>query len=112
MVSFGRCTIGAAMLLAPDRVARLWLGDSGGPGSRPLVRAMGVRDVVLGLGALEALDHEGDARSWVAAGAACDAVDAGALVLASRDLPGRAWGVVLLAASAAVLGGRAATDLG
>jgi hypothetical protein len=110
-IALGRCAIGASLVIAPQTVGAVWLGDSTGPGGVPLLRALGVRDLVLGLGTLDALDTEGPAQTWVAAGAAADAVDAGALILAAPATPRRAWGVVVLAAGAAVLGSRAAAEL-
>lgn len=110
-LALGRCAIGTSLVVAPRTIGALWLGDSAGPGGIPLLRALGVRDVVLGLGTLDALDTEGPAQTWVAAGASVDAVDAAGLLLATPEMPRRAWAVVALAAGAAVLGGRAAADL-
>lgn len=110
-LALGRCAIGTSLVVAPRTIGALWLGDSAGPGGIPLLRALGVRDVVLGLGTLDALDTEGPAQTWVAAGASADAVDAAGLLLAAPEMPRRAWAVAALAAGAAVLGGRAAADL-
>ncbi len=110
-LAVGRCAVGTSLLVAPRTIGALWLGDSAGPGGVPLLRALGVRDLVLGLGTLDALDTEGPAQTWVAAGATADAVDAAGLILAASATPKRAWAVVALATGAAVLGGRAAAHL-
>ena len=55
-LAVGRCAVGTSLLVAPRTIGALWLGDSTGPGGVPLLRALGVRDVLLGLGTLDALD--------------------------------------------------------
>jgi hypothetical protein len=110
----GRVAIGAALLALPQVVTRGWTGEDGStPGGRLLGRSLGARDLVLGLGVINALDR-GDPRAqdWVRAAALADTVDAVATTLALRHLPKRsAIGVIALAAGAAVAGFVAADHL-
>ena len=100
----GRAVIGAALTVAPALAARGWIGeDSDRPGGRVLGRALGVRDLVLGAGLLQAIDAGAPTRGWIAAAAAADAVDAAATLLNWSDLPraGRI-GILVLATGSAV----------
>jgi len=110
----GRVVIGTALLVAPQAVTRGWTGPPGGlPGAKLLGRGLGVRDLMLGLGVINALDR-GDPRAqdWVRASALADVGDAVATVLAYRHLPKRSrFGILLLAGGAAVAGFVAADNL-
>ena len=67
-----------------------------------LARAIGVRDLALGLGAFVALKRDLPARGWFEAAALCDAVDAVATLIVFRELPRQQrWAVV----AAAITGG-------
>ena len=90
------------MLVTPGLFARLWIGASGrSPGVRVLTRAVGIRDVVLGLGLLRSTELGHDDHSWLVLGAASDAVDALATLAAFRHLPRvRRWIIVASAAGA------------
>jgi hypothetical protein len=110
----GRVAIGAALLAAPRAVTRGWTGpDAAGPGGRLLGRALGIRDLTLGLGVINSLNR-GDAHAadWIRASATADVGDAVATALAYRHLPRRKrFGVLVLAATAAVVGFVAADNL-
>jgi hypothetical protein len=83
----GRVAIGVVSILAPGLVGRAMMGpagDSGGP--RLLLRAVGARDVALGLGVLVALDHDATVRGWLRASAVVDGLDAAGCVLARHHL--------------------------
>jgi hypothetical protein len=90
-----RIAIGAVAWLAPNFGARLFgLDVKGNPQAPYLGRLFGIRDVVLGIGALGA---QGGARQrWLQAGLACDAADAAAAGLGHRDgyLPAATAGLV------------------
>ena len=104
-LAVGRLAIGGALALAPALTARGWIGDvSGTPGARALARGFGMRDVAIGTGALIALQGGGPVRDWMLAGAAADAADLAATLIAGDDLPwlGR-FGVAALAATGATL---------
>jgi len=114
----GRVALGVVAVLRPELPARPWVGttEAGGAAGRVLGRALGGRDISLGLGALLALRHDRAAgpvaASWVAGGALADGVDVLATVVSWRALPpaGRV-AVTVVAGSAAVLGTLAATTL-
>lgn len=108
----GRAVLGAALVAAPTLVARTWVGDDGaGPAAKVIGRALGIRDVALGAGLVQALGAGSPARPWIAAAAVADAIDAGATLLNWRDLPpvGRALVLGLAAGSAVQMGVLAAT---
>ena len=75
-------------------------------------RALGARDLALGLGALAALQgpgaEPGQAAAWVAAGALSDALDVAASVASWRDLPRVTRWLVAASAGGAALTGAAA----
>ena len=65
-----------------------------------LARAVGARDLTLGLGGLQAAARDdGSVRPWLAAAAICDAVDFGATYAAGRRIPRRGRNGVLTIAS-------------
>jgi hypothetical protein len=107
LLAAGRLGVGLALLLAPGRSTTVWFGeDSDHESVRLATRALGAREVGLGLGAMSAL-REGrlaEARRWVTAGVAADAVDA-VLTSGFSDRPGAKRGpVAAVATSAAVTG--------
>jgi hypothetical protein len=114
LIAWGRVGIGITALGAPSLMARPWIGaEASGPGARTLARAMGGRDLALGLGALRALaDSDRHARPWVALGGTADAVDALATVVAFTSLPRRSrWAMLAVTGGAAVVSIRLAATL-
>jgi hypothetical protein len=114
-----RTAIGVVALAAPTLVTRPWLGPDRGPAVRVLGRALGGRDLALGLGALAALQRPrtgprsaGHPGIWIGVGALSDAMDVLATVAAWDELPrvGR-WLVAMSAGGAAVAGAAAAGSL-
>jgi hypothetical protein len=78
-------------------------------------RALGARDLALGLGALAALQRQdgdaGEASAWVAAGALSDALDVAASLSSWQELPRLTrWLVVGSAGGAAIAGAAAAVS--
>jgi hypothetical protein len=117
-----RTAIGVVALASPALVGRPWVGAAanGTPG-RVLARALGGRDLALGLGTLAALqqiplagpDHSDSvAGLWVGLGAMADSLDVLATAIAWDELPsiGR-WLVAASAGGAAVTGAAAAWSL-
>jgi hypothetical protein len=117
-----RTTIGVVALASPALVGRPWVGSAaeGTPG-RVLARALGGRDLALGLGTLAALKQlppvgtgqpDSVAGLWVGMGAMADSLDVLATAIAWDELPtvGR-WLVAASAGGAAVLGAAAAWSL-
>ena len=85
-----RVVAGTAFVLAPRRAARPWVGSGGDThGAQLLARSMGIRDLLLGVGLLQSLNH-GDlsgASTWLGFGAAAGVVDTGATMAACAGLP-------------------------
>ncbi len=116
-VAAGRVALGIVALSRPSVPARPWVGDGADDvAAQVFGRALGARDLALGLGALAALRNTpggpGPASAWVAAGALSDALDVAASLAAWRELPraGR-WLVVVSAGGAALTGAAAALAL-
>jgi len=107
LLAGGRLAIGAALVVAPELATRGWLGKqtAAQPSTQVAVRALGVRDMLLGFLALHTVDNEQAGPRMMRACAACDAVDAGATFAARRSLPAAgAWGTIALAAVASLRG--------
>jgi hypothetical protein len=110
-LAVGRAAFGVGAVLAPRLVGRAWIGTSGRASDVAVItRAFGVRDFALGFGAYKALSEKKEARGWIEAGIACDAVDAiGALLSPlpwAKRLP-----LAAVALSAAMAGITALSDL-
>lgn len=83
-----RVAIGVAAWVAPARVTEPWVGRSSEPGSRAVLsRALGARDVALGLGALLAARNHKGLRGWVEAGGLADSGDLVATLVGFGHLP-------------------------
>jgi hypothetical protein len=106
-VAAGRVALGLAALARPDVPARPWVGASADDlSARVFGRALGARDLALGLGALAALRQPRPAAaSWFAAGALSDALDVAATVAAWPELPRRTRWLVAATAGGAALAG-------
>ena len=112
-VAAGRVALGLTALAWPAVPARPWVGASADDlAARVFGRALGGRDLALGLGALAALarpDAEpGPAAAWLAAGALSDALDVAASLASWRDLPRVTRWLVAASAGGAALTGAAA----
>lgn len=105
-LAWGRIALGTGALVAPGLPGFLFSGlDARSPANRALSRAMGGRDLALGLGAVLAMSHDAPARGWVEAGALADAADVLAAVAGWRGL--HRWGrlaIVALAGSGTAAG--------
>lgn len=113
-VAAGRVALGLAALARPEVPARPWVGASAGDlAAEVFGRALGGRDLALGLGALAALRQPRPAAAaWVAAGALSDALDVAATVAAWPELPRYTrWLVVASAGGAALAGAAGAVAL-
>ncbi len=85
-----------------------WVGrdEADRPSVRLFARALGGRDLALGLGCVLALRKGRRARGWVEAGALADAGDTLATLLAFSSLPRRSRvGILALTIGAALAGG-------
>ncbi|MDA8290985.1 MAG: hypothetical protein M0Z33_04795 [Actinomycetota bacterium] len=88
-IAAARVALGAVAFVAPTLPARPWVGrdEAVRTGARLLARALGARDLALGVGACLALRRGSDARRWVEAGGLADAGDTVATLVSFRSLP-------------------------
>jgi hypothetical protein len=115
LISVGRLLFGVAFIAEPKLMERAWIGKQARlPGAQLLARAVGARDLALGLGGLQALTrNDGSARPWLAAAAVCDVVDFGATWKAGRAIPRPARsGVLAIAGVSSLLSAIAAVRIG
>jgi hypothetical protein len=85
-----RVAFGTAFVLTPRAVARPWVGTGADTaGAQLLTRSMGIRDLLLGVGLLQALNRNDRrlAATWLGYGAAAGVVDTGAAMAAYPGLP-------------------------
>jgi hypothetical protein len=110
-IAAGRILFGALMLFIPNTVLARASAERPGP-LVWLARAFGIRDIVLGLGALKSLSEPEPDPSWVKMGAVADSCDAVAAVV-WRDELGTAGtlSTLALAVPAAAGGWKAASGL-
>ena len=107
-LAWARIGLGVVAFLAPTLPSRPWVGgDADRPSAKTLARALGARDVALGLGTLLAQRHGSPVRGWLEASAVADAGDVVATLINWRSSP-RFGRVGVLAAAA---GGAAACTL-
>ena len=113
-VAAGRVALGLTALAWPSVPARPWVGAAADDlAAQVFGRALGARDVALGLGALTALQRPaaepGSAAAWVAAGALSDALDVATSLASWHELPRvTRWLVAASAGGAALVGAAAA----
>ncbi len=129
-VAVSRVGVGVVAFAAPALVSRSWVGGAGGgPSSRVLGRALGGRDLALGLGALATLRlpldpappwpsgpfgpaGSGPAAVWVGLAALADGLDLLTTARAWHELPPlQRWLVALSSGGAAAVGAAAAAVL-
>jgi hypothetical protein len=109
-VAAGRIALVVAALLWPSVPARPWVGTSADElGAQVFGRALGARDLALGLGALaaarQAPSGSCQAGAWYAAGALSDALDVAVTAAAWPRLPrATRWLIAGSAGGAAIAG--------
>jgi hypothetical protein len=87
-LSLGRIVLGSGLVLSPRRWAGGWIGgDARHPGTGVLARAVGARDVGLGVGTFVAMCNGDPVRPWVLASMAADGTDLVATAVAREHLP-------------------------
>jgi hypothetical protein len=114
-LAVGRVAVGTAFVAAPDTATRAWLGtrSEDDPGREVAVRALGARDVVLGIGLLVSLRRGTEKRQaarWVEAAIVADLADAASTVVA-EDLDASPTVPLAVALGAAAIGGLVRTGL-
>jgi hypothetical protein len=105
----GRAVVGMVLVFFPGLAAWLWFGESS-PRTRALLRMVGVRDVVLGVGALTSVKEQTQDAEWVGMGAIADAVD-GIVTLTVPGIPLRGRLVGPAAIGSSLLGIKVAREL-
>ncbi|MHA6803555.1 hypothetical protein [Salinifilum ghardaiensis] len=116
-LSAGRVALGCTALVRPELPAAVWVGRSSAATApvQVLGRALGGRDLALGIGTLHALRRDGtsEAAVWLAASAVADVADVAATAAGGPGLPrwGR-WAVTGLAGGAVLTGACSAAMLG
>jgi hypothetical protein len=102
----GRTIYGTGLMLMPGVFGRPWIGSHAQqPTAQLALRALGVRDAALGIGALITADDPDRQRPWLAAGAISDLVDGVATLAAGAAIPRRSReGVAAFAAVSALTG--------
>lgn len=102
----GRAVVGLTLTLAPERAGAGWIGrDAGRPGARVMTRAMGARDLAIGLGAAYTAGQGYGAKPWQLAGVLADTADLLATLRERDALPSTAvLGVSAIAGGSLLLG--------
>ncbi len=104
--ALGRVVVGAGLALAPRLAGSGWMGrDSRRPATQVAIRALGARDLAIGLGTAYTAGQGYGARPWIWAGILADAADLAATLRARDALPAFNVGVVGLVAGGSVLVG-------
>jgi hypothetical protein len=108
-LALGRSALGVVAMARPRVPAGPWVGDAAASGvaGQVFARALGGRDLALGVGAAGAAVF-GNSRSlaaWSAAGAVADSVDLLSTVIHWSELPGRGRILVAALAGGAALSG-------
>jgi hypothetical protein len=109
-----RILFGVLALLLPSRVTEPWVGPTVDEDKRAVLsRALGGRDLALGLGLVLAGRKDKPVRGWVEAGGLADAGDLVATLISFRHLPRLTrWGVLGMTAGAVATAGVLAPALG
>jgi hypothetical protein len=100
-----RIAYGAALIIAPQRLAGRWLGPGAAlaPVQVPL-RGLGMRELLLHAGALSAALRGNDVRPWLAASIAGDLTDIASTVAGRGELPpGAAPATAVVAGGSALM---------
>ncbi len=101
----GRMAIGASLVLVPRLIGTMWIGDGADrPVVKLLARALGARDLALGLGAAVALDRGAPVRGWLEGAALADGMDLFATLLAGDSIPQSKRRTVALVAGVSLVG--------
>jgi hypothetical protein len=102
----GRVAFGLALAGPPSWAAARWIGPDAE--RRPVgvaMRGLAVRDIALGLGAVDAVRRDGAVVPWLVAAAAGDVADIAISLIAGDSLPEQSrWGAPVLAGASAAAG--------
>ena len=88
LLGWTRVGVGLAFALAPAKMSKLWMGQNvDSVYTRMAGRALGSRDLALGIGLLTAMQRGSTARGWLEAGVLADSVDTFTALSGMRRLP-------------------------
>jgi hypothetical protein len=107
LLAAGRVVLGSAVMVAPEQITGRWLGERNAalPVVGDLAKGLAIRDIAIGLAALQTIDDPVAGPRIQAAAAAADLVDAGATLMAREHLPLKGvLGTVAVAGCAAAAG--------
>lgn len=108
----GRAAFGILLLVRPKAIAPAWIGaeDADRPAPEMIVRMIGARDFVVGMGAVLAIVNGGRARGWLEAGVMADLADTVITAAYLGKTPAQGSAVTLgMATVAGAIGYRLAT---
>jgi hypothetical protein len=103
-LALSRMALGGVLLVAPRSLGRLWIGPAASRGGAHVaLRALGARDVALGLGTTLARDEDSE-RRWLQMGLLADGTDCVTALVGGADMPplGRAAAVASAAGAVAM----------
>jgi len=76
VMGYLRAAVGVTLIVAPQATAKLLRADDPSAGFALLIRTIGIRDLVLGIGTVRATYSSPDeTRPWLLAGLASDSLD-------------------------------------
>lgn len=88
LLGWTRTGIGVAFTVAPAKMSKLWMGQNvDSVYTRMAGRALGARDLAIGIGLLTAMQRGDPARGWLEAGVLADSVDTFTALSGMRRLP-------------------------
>ena len=97
--------VGASLVVAPRLIGPMWIGDGADrPVVRMMSRALGARDLALGLGTAVALDRGTAVRGWLEGAALSDGGDLLGTLLAGDSIPRAKRRRVALLAAVSLVG--------
>lgn len=100
---FARVGFGIFASSRPTQMGRTWVGeDAESPGSEVILRALGFRDIALGVGVTEAALN-GDPRSWLAVSMLSDLGDVTATLIGRKRIEQRGVAITTALAGAGAL---------
>lgn len=106
--AYGLARVGFGLFVtsAPERMGRTWVGaEADGPGAGVILRALGFRDIALGIGLAEA-SFRRDPRSWLAVTMLSDLGDVAATMIGRHEIDSRGVAITTaLAGSGALAAG-------
>ena len=111
LIAAGRVLYGAGCLFAPKLMFAKPAKDASGP-MVWMLRAFGIRDIVLGAGALQSLQSPDPDPTWVAFGALADTADVVSALVTRDELgPSSLAATLAIAVPAALIGWKATIGL-